>query len=117
MKKRKVNWPLKSKILITNYFSTKFYAYNVIKAMSIYKNKKILIQRKSRLTYFYSTLGFVIKHKTWKIIYKLLYNYIASHYKKKFPMHTNFFKFLTLKTAHQKQNNTIFRQAEYLCNL
>ena len=57
----RIDKTLYSKILITNYFSTKLYVYNLITTMSIYRNKELLKKKRSRLLNCYNNLNFVIK--------------------------------------------------------
>lgn len=112
--KRKINTNLYSKILITNYFSTKLYVYNIITTMNIYRNKELLKKRRSRLLNFYSKLNFVIKKTIWQTIFNKLYN----SFKNKIPFEKriNFLNLLHYKSNKLKQSNVNFRKMEFLLN-
>lgn len=112
--KKKIDTLLYSKIIITNYFSTKLYIYNIVNIMNININKTILKKRRSRLLNFYSNLNFIIKRNIWKAIFNKLYFF----FKKKIALkkRMNFLTFLNYKSNKLKTSNINFRKMEFIIN-
>lgn len=101
----------KTKFLLLNYFTTKFYFFNILNIIHILKNKKLKIKKSSRMNYSYGSLSFNIKIENWIYIYKKVYSFL---YKEKNNNLINFIYYLDKNFFFNKYNNINYKKLEYL---